>query len=197
MLLAFGGAGPGHVCGYTDKLSLRGVLTFPYAAAFSAYGASTADYEHHYNRAVNVVIPPDAKEDDLLAVGRRISEAWERLEQQAIDQMVLEGFDKEEVSIKHLAMVRYGRQLNDFITPSPVGRCETAADLLAVIAAFEELYARVFAKGAQFPQAGYEIFEVGLVASAQKIKPSPARSPLESEDASGAFSETCERVLVR
>ena len=176
VLLAFGGAGPGHVCGYTDKLSLRAVLTFPYAAAFSAYGASTADYEHHYNRAVNVVIPPDAKEDDLLAAGRRISEAWERLEQQAIDQMVLEGFDKEEVSIKHLAMVRYGRQLNDFITPSPVGRCETAADLLAVIAAFEELYARVFAKGAQFPQAGYEIFEVGLVASAQKIKPSPARS---------------------
>ena len=122
--------------------------------------------------------------------GKRISAAWERLERQAIDQMVLEGFDKEEVSVQHLAMVRYGRQLNDFITPSPVGRCETAADLLAVIAAFEELYARVFAKGAQFPQAGYEIFEVGLVASAQKIKPSPARSPLEGEDPAAAFSET-------
>jgi acetone carboxylase beta subunit len=190
VLLAFGGAGPGHVCGYTDKLPLRGVLTFPYAAAFSAYGASTADYEHHYHRAVNVVIAPKASEDELVNAGRRISGAWERLERQAIDQMVLEGFDKEEVSIRHLAMVRYGRQLNDFITPSPVGRCETAADLLAVIAAFEDLYARVFAKGAQFPQAGYEIFEVGLVASAQKIKPSPARSPLEGEDPAAAFSET-------
>lgn len=190
VLLAFGGAGPGHVCGYTDKLPLRGVLTFPYAAAFSAFGASTADYEHHYHRAVNVVITPNATDEELASAGRRISAAWERLERQAIDQMVIEGFDKEEVTVKHMAMVRYGRQLNDLITPSPVPRCATAADLRSVIGAFEDLYAHVFAKGAQFPQAGYEIFEVGLVAAARKVKPGLVRRPLKGDDPSQALSET-------
>lgn len=190
VLLAFGGAGPGHVCGYTENLPLRGVLTFPYAAAFSAFGASTADYEHHYNRAVNVVVSSKDDDEELVAAGKRISVAWERLEQQAIDQMILEGFGRDEIAIKPLAMVRYGRQLNDLITPSPVSRCHTADDFRAVIAAFEELYARVFAKGAQFPQAGYEIFEVGLVASARKVKPGLVRRKLVGADPSQAMYET-------
>jgi acetone carboxylase beta subunit len=189
VLFGFGGAGPGHVCGYTDNLPLKAVLTFPYAAAFSAFGASTADYEHHYHRAVNVVVSPNADDEELVAAGARISNAWERLEQQAIDQMVLEGFAREEVVIKPLAMVRYGRQLNDLITASPVSRCRTADDFRMVIAAFEELYARVFAKGAQFPQAGYEIFEVGLVAAARKVKPGLVRRPLEGPDSRHALSD--------
>jgi acetone carboxylase beta subunit len=190
VLLAFGGAGPGHVCGYTEKLPLKGVLTFPYAAAFSAFGASTADYEHHYSRAVNVVISPNADDKELISAGERLSAAWERLEDQAIEQMALEGFDRGDVIIKPLAMVRYGRQLNDLITNSPVVRCRTADDLRSVIAAFEDLYARVFAKGAQFPQAGFEIFEVGLVAAARKVKPGFVRRPLEGDDACAALYES-------
>jgi acetone carboxylase beta subunit len=189
VLFGFGGAGPGHLCGYTENLPLKAVLTFPYAAAFSAFGASTADYEHHYHRAVNVVVSPNADDEELVAAGARISTAWERLEQQAVDQMAIEGFARVEVMIKPLAMVRYGRQLNDLITASPVSRCRTADDFRAVIAAFEELYAQIFAKGAQFPQAGYEIFEVGLVAAARKVKPGLVRRPLEDPDPRHALSE--------
>lgn len=190
VLLAFGGAGPGHVCGYTERLPLRAVLTFPYAAAFSAFGASTADYEHHYHRAVNLVVTPGASEDELEEVGRRITAAWERLENQAIDQMRREGFKESELSLQHLAMVRYGRQLNDLITSSPVTRCDSAADLRSLLAAFEDLYARVFAKGAQFPQAGYEIFEVGLIASARKVKPGLVKSTPVGEDPAEALLDT-------
>ena len=60
VLLSFGGAGPTHVAGYTSGLPLKAVLTFPYAAVFSAFGAAAADYEHHYHRAVNVVVAPGA-----------------------------------------------------------------------------------------------------------------------------------------
>jgi acetone carboxylase, beta subunit len=171
VLLAFGGAGPTHVCGYTKDLPLRGVMTFPYAAAFSAFGAAAADYEHHYHRAVNLVIPPAAGEFDRQAVADSISSAWARLEEQAIGQMEAEGVEADQVRLRHLAMVRYGRQLNDLVVTSPVARCASLADLQLVLAAFEDLYARIYAKGAQFPQAGYEIFEVGLVASAPKVKP--------------------------
>jgi acetone carboxylase, beta subunit len=170
-------------------LPLRAVLTFPYAATFTAFGASTADYEHHYHRAVNVVIPPAADDEALATAGERVTAAWIRLEEQALDQMRREGFRPDDVTLRHLAMVRYGKQLNDLITPMPLSRARSAADMRVVLAAFEELYARVYAKGAQFPQAGFEIFEVGLVAAAPKVKPWLVKSPLAGEDPSGARRE--------
>ena len=123
VLLGFGGAGPGHVCGYTEGLPLKAILTFPYASTFSAFGAASADYEHHYHRAVNMIIPPKAGDDLLSGIADRLNLAWERLADQAMQQMRREGFAPEQITLRHLAMVRYGKQLNDLITPSPVGRC--------------------------------------------------------------------------
>jgi len=185
-LLGFGGAGPTHLAGYTEGLPLKAVLTFPYAAVFSAFGAAAADYEHHYHRAVNVVVPPNAEDDELTTHGARLSAAWERLEEQALDQMRREGVDTSTVHLRHLAMVRYGKQLNDLIVTSPVARCDGPVQFRSLLASFEDLYVRVFAKGAQFPQAGFEIFEVGLVASADKIKPRLAAQPLEGVDPAAA-----------
>lgn len=190
VLLGFGGAGPGHLAGYTTGLPLRGVLTFPYASTFSAFGAACADYEHQYHRAINVVIPPNASDEELEAVGNRITFTWQRLEEQAREQMLLEGFKSEEISVRHLAMVRYGRQLNDLITTSPISTCTTAADMRKLLSAFSDLYANVYAKGARFPQAGYEILEVGLVASASKVKPKLIRATLEGSDSSKARYES-------
>jgi acetone carboxylase beta subunit len=190
VLLGFGGAGPGHLAGYTSGLPLRGVLTFPYASTFSAFGAASADYEHQYHRAINVVIPPNASDEELEAVGIRVTASWQRLEEQAREQMRLEGFKNEEVSIRHLAMVRYGRQLNDLITTSPISACNSAEDMRKLLTAFSDLYANVYAKGARYPQAGYEILEVGLVASASKVKPKLVKFPLEGEDSSKARYES-------
>jgi N-methylhydantoinase A len=186
VLLAFGGAGPTHVCGYTDGLPLRGVMTFPYAAAFSAFGAASADYEHHYRRAVNLVIPPTASQTDRENAAATLSTAWARLEEQAIAQMQSEGVAVDKLRLRHLAMVRYGRQLNDLVVTSPLARCDSAEDLQTVLAAFEDLYARIYAKGAQFPQAGFEIFEVGLVASVLKVKPMLRPLQLQAADPSAA-----------
>ena len=126
VLLSFGGAGPTHVAGYTSGLPLKAVLTFPYAAVFSAFGAAAADYEHHYHRAVNVVVAPGADDEELAEHGARLSRAWERMEHEALAQMNDEGMAADEVRLRHVAMVRYGRQLNDLIVPSPVTRCDTA-----------------------------------------------------------------------
>lgn len=181
-LLGFGGGGPSHLAGYTRGLPLKAVMTFPYAAVFSAFGAAAADYEHHYHRAVNVVIPAAASDEELIDVGARMSSAWERLEEQARDQMRREGIDLSTVRSRHLAMVRYGKQLNDLIVASPVTRGDTPAQMRSLLEAFENQYAKLYAKGAQFPQAGFEVFEVGLVASVSKVKPNLVALPLESED---------------
>lgn len=75
-LLAFGGAGPVHVAGYTSGIRLRGILMFPYSSVFSAFGASAADYEHSYTRSVNLLVSPGASDEEKRAVGERVTRAW-------------------------------------------------------------------------------------------------------------------------
>jgi N-methylhydantoinase A len=150
---------------------VRGVLAFPYSAAFSAFGAAAADYEHHYTRAVNVVVSEDFDDDEALAAGDRINSAWEALEDQALGQMAKEGFSRDQVRLRHTALVRYGRQLNDLTVQSPVVRVDGRLALRQLIQAFEDEYVRTYAEGAQYPRAGYEIFEVGLTATTAKVKP--------------------------
>jgi len=48
VMLAYGGAGPMHACGMAEAAGIRQILTVPFAAVFSAFGASSADVEHAY-----------------------------------------------------------------------------------------------------------------------------------------------------
>ncbi|MBI2875694.1 MAG: hypothetical protein HYY20_02300 [Candidatus Tectomicrobia bacterium] len=93
VLLAFGGAGPTHVAGYTQGIPLWGILIFPYSSVFSAFGAAAADFEHHYLRALNLIVPPAPSNDLKLGIGQRLSQVWEEMEQQAI-QLFAAGLDQ-------------------------------------------------------------------------------------------------------
>jgi acetone carboxylase beta subunit len=126
---------------------------------------------HNYTLATNIVVPPLAGEEIKIGHGQAINRAWEELEQKALSQMKQEGFEAGEVSFLQQAMVRYGRQLDDLIVISPVKRIGSARDWDALINAFETMYEAIYTKASKFPQAGYEIFGVGLVASVPKIKP--------------------------
>lgn len=179
-LLSFGGAGPSHVAGYTEGLNLAGVLVLPFSPVFSAFGASSADYEHHYNRTVNIVVPPDAGDDELSDVTGRISAAWRELGEQALDQMRREGFGVDSVRFRPLAMMRYGRQLNELVVQAPSSTMGGRRDWDALVAAFEDLYERIYAVAAKYPQAGYEVLEVGLVAYVEKIRPKLRTEPLHA-----------------
>lgn len=186
-LLAFGGAGPTHVVGYTEELPLAGVLVFPYSSVFSAFGASCADYQHHYTRACNIIVPPFASDDAKMAAAEQLNRLWMRLAEQAVEQMEQEGFSRSDLILQPQAMIRYGRQLNDLIVPSPVQTIRSPSDFDRLIAAFEGLYERIYARAARFPQSGFDIFEVGLIATAPKICPRlptlPAAGPTPSAEA--------------
>lgn len=179
-LLAFGGGGPTHCAGYTSGLPLKGVLIFPFSSVFSAFGSSAADYEHRYTHSLNMVVQPDIDENGKIGLGNEITRIWNELKQQAIEQMTIEGFRKEEIRFQNLAMIRYGRQLNDLIVTSPVSEILTSKQWDLMIHEFEKQYEMTFSGAAKYPQAGYEIFEVGLVASAPKIRPQLKHYPLQS-----------------
>lgn len=49
-ILAYGGAGPMHCCGFADAAGVKKILIYPFSPVFSAYGLSTADIVHIYEK---------------------------------------------------------------------------------------------------------------------------------------------------
>src|SRR4029077_10358336 len=50
-LFAFGGAGPTHCCGYARFAEMERIVVFPFAPTFCAFGSSTMDVVHVYERS--------------------------------------------------------------------------------------------------------------------------------------------------
>src|SRR5205085_2074557 len=76
-------------------------------------------------------------------------------------------------------MMRYTGQLNDLEAISPLSRLESADDVDRMVAAWEALYERINSRVSKYEQAGYQIFELGLIARAAKTKPELQRFELQ------------------
>ncbi len=176
-IIGYGGAGPMFLAGYTDGIPFKGIFTVPWAAAFSAFGCTAADYIHRYQKSTLVAIPPQADAMYKGYMAMVISMGWEQLEQTAIREMEEEGFRKEDISFRQTAYVRYTQQLEDVEVFSPLPRLQTPQDLDQLIAAFEEVYSRKYAHAAKFSEVGYQIFELGLIATIPKLKPKLKKYP--------------------
>jgi N-methylhydantoinase A len=177
-LFGYGGAGPLHLAGYTEGLDFKGVLTFHFAAAFSAFGCTTADYVHRYARSVHLGLPPGSDENAKRQVAEAVSRVWAEMEDAARAEMAAEIAVGRDIRFTQLAMVRYGGQLSDLECVSPKPRLTTAADVDRLIEAWEDLYAKINSRVARYEAAGYQIFELGLLATVEKVKPRITRHPL-------------------
>ncbi|UCG82938.1 MAG: hydantoinase/oxoprolinase family protein, partial [Dehalococcoidia bacterium] len=181
-ILSYGGAGPMYVAGYTEGLPVKGVLTVPFAAAFSSFGCATLDYIHRYQKSTLAAIPCDADEVFKVIIGGLLNSGWEELEKIATEELEQEGLYAPDVNFKQVAYMRYGQQMEDLEVISPVSRINTAEDMDKLIEAFEDLYTRVHAAGAKHPEWGYTILEQGVIASVPKIKPVVRKYPLEGRE---------------
>ncbi|MFL5655535.1 MAG: hydantoinase/oxoprolinase family protein [Ktedonobacteraceae bacterium] len=170
VLMAYGGAGPLHVAGYTEGLTFKGILTFPFAAAFSAFGCSIADYLHRYTKSMHLSLSATASAEAKLEVGQAINAAWEEMEQKALDEMKGEGKELGKIEFQHLAMIRYAAQLTDLEVQSPVSRINTPEDMDHLIESWETLYEKINSRVSKYSEVGYQILELGLTARIEKVK---------------------------
>lgn len=176
-LISFGGAGPLFMASYAEGLPVKGVFTVPWAAAFSAFGCTTADYMHRYQRSCLVQVPQDASSGIKVNMGAVINDIWTKLEETAVQEMREEGYLLSEIKFEQIAYVRYAGQLEDLEVISPIKRITSPEDMDRLLAAFEEKYSQVYVYGARYPEAGYQMLEVGLRASVPKPKPQLRRYP--------------------
>lgn len=170
-LLYYGGAGPVHMWGYTEDIEFADIITLPWAAGFSAFGAACSEYMHRYDRGVSGLIPNRMPNSDRRALAADLRSVWANLESEARAEMEHEGVDSASVTFRYGFSARYIGQLESFETALESGQMEGAGDIQNLINAFEDMYTKVYPEGARFPDAGYSITSVNLEAVAPKPQP--------------------------
>jgi len=170
-LASYGGSGPLHLWGIADKLDFKRMVTCPWAAAFSAFGVAAADYSHRYEASALSLWSPPAPEAAKLGEAQSVNEKWQTLEAKALAELGSEGFARADVSFTYGVRARYIGQWSSWDVPGVRGRIESMRDVEEVIAAFERVYTSSYPSAARFPEAGYAITGVYLIATCAKPKP--------------------------
>lgn len=107
-LLAYGGAGPTHAAGVAEQLGVTEVITLPFSAVFSAFGAQSADVTHAYAAA-----PGPGVQERLVARAQR--------------DMRGEGFSVEDVDLTTSTVRRHGVERTEVRAVAPLAHHAFAA----------------------------------------------------------------------
>lgn len=180
-LMAYGGSGPLHMAEYSRGLGFKGIMTFPFAAAFSAFGCTTADYLHRYSQSVHMMIDPEASKENRDNIRQQINSVWKDLYEEAYKEFKSEGHGEDTVICEPFAMMRYTGQLEDVEVPVPMLKLKSDDDLCKLTEAFESLYETMNRSVSRYGEIGFTIMELGLTARVEKVKPNLKRRPLGPE----------------
>jgi len=194
-LLSYGGSGPLHLAGCSRGIGFRDIITFQFAAAFSAFGCTTADYMRRHSISTQIDIPSNADDGFLARTGSRITQTWDELKQAAVDEMKSDGHAREKIRTEPFLMMRYTGQLEDVEVASPLDRAPTATNMREVIAAFEDVYGKINHRVSRYGSAGYSVMELGVIATADKVKPILLKRALGTSNAASAHKGRREAYL--
>jgi N-methylhydantoinase A len=126
-MLAFGGNGPLFAAGMAKALRMTRIVIPPSPGLFSSFGLLYADVEHHYSRTVRRVLRDS---DPAL-----LNAAWQELEDQAREQLAVDGFSDGQMRCRRAANMHYKGQIFELTVPAPDGVIDAAA-----VATLEEAF---------------------------------------------------------
>ncbi|MFS8639270.1 MAG: hydantoinase/oxoprolinase family protein [Symbiobacteriaceae bacterium] len=174
---SYGGAGPLHTYGYTEGLGFQDVIIPAWAAGFSAFGCAAAEFEYRYDKSLDINVPPDASDEEKVAAVRVLQSAWDELAERVIGEFLLNGFKPEDVTLRPGFRMQYRGQLNDLEIESPLLAVSSARDWDRLVEAFENTYARVYAKSARSPELGFSITGAIMRGTVPSTKPRIPEEP--------------------
>lgn len=140
-LMAYGGAGPLHACGYARDIGARRIIVPRVATVYSAYGAASSDVTYSAQRSARRVSLDD---------WGTIADVYTLLHRDAAEALARNGIAKAQHRFATWAEMRYERQWFDIrvdIDPEPR---ETFPERLRD--AFEEKYERLYGAAALLPR---------------------------------------------
>ncbi|MBT4521215.1 MAG: hydantoinase/oxoprolinase family protein [Halieaceae bacterium] len=181
-LLGYGGGGPLHLLPYAGDNPYKAVCTVPWAGGFSAWGGACMDYAHRRHKSITAMIAPQMSTKEKLASVAPVVEIWSTLRSELFKELVDEGFAPEQIELQPVAYVRYYGQLEDLEVSSPVERLDSQEDLDTLLAAFDDLYTKLFTLAAKPDHGTYSITEVAVVAKVATVKPKLIEQPLAAKE---------------
>lgn len=194
-LLSYGGSGPLHLAGCSRGIGFKDIITFQFAAAFSAFGCTTADFMRRHSVSTQHDIPSRADEPTLAAFGAKVTTVWNDLTKAAVDEMIADGHAREKIRTVPFLMMRYTGQLEDVEVMAPLAEVNSADDMRKVLDEFEAVYAKVNHRVSRYGEAGFTITELGLIATADKVKPVLLKRPLGASNPAAAHKGVREAYI--
>jgi acetone carboxylase beta subunit len=119
-------------------------------------------------------VPQNGSPEDKRQAARAIQQAWEELTAKVVEEFRINGFEAKDVMLRPGFRMQYMGQLNDLEIVSPIHSAASEGDWDAMIDAFENTYARVYASAARSPELGFSVTGVimrGTVATQKPVLP--------------------------
>ncbi len=196
-LLSYGGGGPLHVGGISEKMGFEDILIPTWAAGFSAFGCACSDFEYRFDASLDLPIlpglPDDAKEGVVAVINAKCATLREKL----VNEFKKSSIDETRINFNVYLRMQYMGQLRDLEVNTGKGWISGAADLNDAIEAFEDLYSKVYARAARSPELGYLITHVIMAGKTEVEKPVLPSEPLSSEIPPAEASKGTRKVYWR
>lgn len=180
-MLMYGGGGPLALAGVVDGLEFKEIITFPFAAVFSAFGVLCAPRRYRYHQATIAACPAGDDAPARAVKGaaiEAINAAWASLEERAREDFAVHGWDFGAAQLHRTAYVRFTNQLSDFEVPWDGERLRSIDDLHELMRGYERVYTSVYPRQALYSEVGYQILELALSADLETPKPAVPVVPL-------------------
>ena len=183
VLLSYGGGGPLHVGGYSDRLAFDDILIPAWAPGFSAFGCACGDYEYRFDKTLDVPVLPHADDAARLAICDAMTRAWSDLKAQVTAEFEKSGVAPEDIRFRPGVRMLYYGQLNNLEVIADTDHLDSPAALARICDSFEDLYTRIYGHGAKTPQFGYMVAGVLMFGSTDIEKPELPSEALQAPDA--------------
>ena len=170
VLLACGGAGGAHACGFAEYAGARRILMPPQASVFGAFGASTMPIREIWEQSRALQLFNWAQHrylEDLESFNAVVRELRER----ALQDLRLEGYMDQQIQFQLELEMRYGSQYKLTRVEWPALLLESAESPQALCEAFTRRYAQIYSPEATFASGGINIESFCLTAT---VKAAPA-----------------------
>jgi N-methylhydantoinase A len=168
-LVAFGGAGPMHICALAEELEVGKIIVPQSPGMFSALGLLTADLFHDY---IHPIIKPITSVDS-----DEIEAIYKDMEREGKETMRAEGVAQDSISVLRQADIRYLGQAFELTIEAP--KRVTGESLATTIIMFHRRHAETYGYAAE--NEPIELVNLRLRAIGSISKPSLAgqRTPKE------------------
>ncbi|MGB6066204.1 MAG: hydantoinase/oxoprolinase family protein [Desulfomonilaceae bacterium] len=156
VLVAGGGAGATHACGFAPYLGLNKVIVPSFSPLFGAFGASTVNVQQVWEKSRTMKIFQWASQSYSEDI-QGFNEIVDELKDAAVRDLRLEGFTPEQIQFRLELDMRYGTQYNLTKVLSPCQNVKGPEDFKELCERFTAAYSSTYSPEATFPVGGINV----------------------------------------